>query len=55
MQIYKDCDLIADIDVPAFFKLLGYRDGYFYGSSFVPIENDDETYIVIYRLKVTLL
>ena len=55
MQIYKDCDLIADIDVPAFFKLLGYRDGYFYGSSFVPIENDDETYIVIYRLKVSLL
>lgn len=55
MQIYKDCDLIADIDVPAFFKLLGYCNGCFYGSSFVPVESGDNTYIVIYRLKVDSL
>lgn len=55
MQIYKECDLIADIDVPAFFKLLGYRDGYFYGSSFIQIEKEDMTAIVIYRLKVNQL
>ena len=55
MQIYKECDLIADIDVPAFFKLLGYSDGYFYGSCFIPIENGDITEIVIYRMKVSII
>lgn len=55
MQIYKDCDLIADIDVPAFFKLLGYRDGCFYGSSLVPVDDEDKTSIIIYRLKTTSL
>ena len=55
MQIYKDYDLIADIDVPVFFKLLGYCDGCFYGSSFVPIETTNKTSIIIYRLKITSL
>ena len=52
MQIYKGHDLVADVAVPAFFNFLGYFDGYYYGSSYIPIENDESTTITIYRLKI---
>lgn len=52
MQIYKGHDLVADVDVPSFFNFLGYSDGYYYGSSYIPIENDESTTIAIYRLKI---
>lgn len=52
MQIYKGHDLVADVDVPSFFNFPGYSDGYYYGSSYIPIENDESTTIAIYRLKI---
>lgn len=52
MQIYKGHDLVADVDVPSFFNFLGYSDGYYYGSSYIPIENDESTTIAIYRLRI---
>ncbi len=52
MQIYKGSDLVADVSVPNFFNFLGYYDGYFYGSSYLPQESEDYTAIAIYRLKI---
>lgn len=52
MQIYKGSDLVADVSVPNFFNFLGYYDGYFYGSSYLPHESEDYTAIAIYRLKI---
>lgn len=52
MQIYKGHDLVADVDVPSFFNFPGYSDGYYYGSSYIPIENDESTTIAIYRLRI---
>lgn len=54
MQIYRNNNLIADVNVPDFFKLLGYYGGDFYGSSFIPIENENSVKIVIYRLNIML-
>lgn len=53
MQIYIDNNLIADIDVPDFFNLLGYHEGYFYGTSYIPIEDDSSSRICLYRLKIS--
>lgn len=52
MQIYKGHDLVADVGVPSFFNFLVYSDGYYYGSSYIPIENDESTTIAIYRLRI---
>lgn len=52
MQIYKNYNLVADIAVPSFFNFLGYYDEYYYGSRYIPLENDEITTIVIYRLKI---
>jgi hypothetical protein len=56
MQIYDNTtyDLLADIDVPLFFKLLGYHDGCFYGVTMLPRETDDNTYVTFHKLKITL-
>jgi hypothetical protein len=56
MQIYDNTtyDLLADIDVPFSFKLLGYYDNCFYGVTMMPRETDDNTYVKFYRLKITL-
>ena len=53
LQIYRNNNLIADVDVPAFFKLLGYRDGYYYGVSYVPIEQTEGTSLIFYKLKIS--
>ena len=52
MQIYKGDDVVADVDAPSFFNFLGYADGYYYGSSYILIENDESTTIAIYRLRI---
>lgn len=50
MQIYRDNDLVADFGVPDYFKLLGYSDGILYGARFIPLEDEDSTRLVLYRL-----
>lgn len=50
MQIYRGNDLVADFGVPDYFKLLGYSEGIFYGARFVPLEDDDSTSLVLYRV-----
>jgi hypothetical protein len=56
MQIYDNTtyDLLADIDVPFSFKLLGYYGACFYGVTMMPRETDDNTYVTFYKLKITL-
>jgi hypothetical protein len=55
MQIYNNAhDLLADIDVPNHFKLLGSYDSCFYGVNWVPVETDDNTYITFYKIKISL-
>lgn len=55
MQIYDNTtyDLLADIDVPFSFKLLGYYDACFYGVTMMPRETEDNTYVTFYKLKLT--
>jgi hypothetical protein len=55
MQIYDHAtfDLLADVDVPFSFKLLGYHDGCFYGVTLMPRETDEQTYVMFYKLKIT--
>lgn len=52
MQIYKNNDLIADVEMPAYFKLLGYRDGFYYGVRLTPVEDPEFTYLVLYKIKI---
>ncbi len=53
MQIYnRSYDLLADVEVPKYFKLLGYFDSCYYGITFVPEETDENTYITIYKIKI---
>ncbi|MDR1223074.1 MAG: DUF4221 domain-containing protein [Tannerella sp.] len=56
MQIYDSTtyDLLADMDVPFSFKLLGSCGGCFYGVTMMPRETDDNTYVTFYKLKITL-
>lgn len=54
IQIYRDNDLLVDIDMPSYFKLLGYRDSCYYGAKFIPVEDMDNTSVVLYRLHIKL-
>ena len=53
MQVYNySHDLIADIDLPSNFKLLGYFDSCFYGVSLTPKETDDNTFVTFYKGRI---
>lgn len=55
MQIYdNNNNLIADVNMPAYFKLLGYKGGYYYGVRLISMENLETTDIVLYRIKIKL-
>lgn len=41
LQAYRDNDLIFEKEMPPYFKLLGYANGYFIGCRFLPVEIDD--------------
>ena len=49
MQVYKDKDLIAEVKVPPFFKMLGRVNDHYYGVRFRPIETEDvDVYFILY-------
>ncbi|MFI3263200.1 MAG: hypothetical protein R3Y26_09900 [Rikenellaceae bacterium] len=54
LQVYdiNTNNLIMDINVPNYFKLLTYKDGYYYGVNFTPKECDDSTILQLYRIKI---
>lgn len=47
MQIYKDDDLIADCPMPDSFQLLGYHGGSYYGACYTPLEEGDDTSLLL--------
>lgn len=49
LQIYKDRVLIADLDVPKGFKVMGYIDPYFFGNPVIDLDNKS---ITIFRFKL---
>jgi len=50
MQIYNySYDLIAEIEVPPNFKLLGYFDSCFYGVTLKPTETEENTFVTFYK------
>ena len=51
MQIYENNDLVADVEMPAFFKLLGYKNGCYYGACFTPKEEMETTNLILYKIK----
>lgn len=53
LQIYRDNNLIADVNVPDFFKLLGYRDGYYYGIRYTTT-GINETLLSLYKIKINI-
>lgn len=54
MQMYKGVNLIADLEMPQYFKLLGYYDGYWYGCRIIPLENMDTTSLVLYKMHIDI-
>lgn len=53
LQIYKNQDLIADLDMPDYFKFLHFYNGVYYGVRFLPVETEDETFFVLYKFKIS--
>lgn len=49
LQIYSDKTLIADVDVPKHFKIIGSLNGCFYGSD---EPNEDKENVMLYRFKI---
>ncbi len=54
MQIYKDSDLIAELSMPPYFKLLGKIGAEYYGVRFLPLENEDNSHFVMYRFSIKI-
>lgn len=53
MQAYLDNDLVLETDMPAFFKLLSFWDGDFYGVKMLPEEDESgKIHFVFYRFKI---
>jgi hypothetical protein len=50
MQLYKDFELIADVPVPTFFKVIGKMGDYYYADG--SAENRENEDIVLYRFKL---
>lgn len=52
MQIYKQDTLISDIEVPIGFEIIGEKDGFYFGSTYVDEVND---IIKIYKFNSNIL
>lgn len=52
MQVYAGNDLVGEFDMPDMFRFLGYWNGYYYGTSFVPRMNEDSMSFILYRYKI---
>lgn len=54
MQVYANTDLVGEFKMPPMFKYLGYYNGYFYGISLLPKQENDKFYFVRYRFKLSM-
>lgn len=56
LQVYSGHDLVSEAGMPGFFKLLGYWNGYLYGTQYLPLEDDKgNVQFVFYRFKIESL
>lgn len=54
MQVYDlNHNLIDDIEMPPFFKLLGHYKGFLYGITMIPKETDEATLFTLYKIRIT--
>ncbi|MDR3235137.1 MAG: DUF4221 domain-containing protein [Prevotellaceae bacterium] len=52
LQVYENSHLIGDFEMPPYFIFLGYYNGVYYGVRIIPIETEDKTEFVFYKLIV---
>lgn len=52
LQVYKNCDLVAEEEMPAFFKCIGHVGDTFYGVNIVPIEKEGKETFTLYKFKI---
>lgn len=53
LQAYAGSDLILESQMPDYFTLLGYSDGYYYGIRILPIETEKgDMNFILYRFKI---
>lgn len=53
LQAYSGANLVLEVNMPDFFKLLGYFDKYIYGVKMIPTETEDgHMNFVFYRFKI---
>ena len=54
MQIYSNDNLVGEFKMPSMFKYLGYYNGYFYGISLLPRQENDKFYYMRYKFKLAI-
>lgn len=54
MQIYSKDNLVGEFKMPSMFKYLGYYNGYFYGISLLPRQENDKFYYMRYKFKLAI-
>lgn len=52
MQIYEDANLIAELTMPSYFKLLGKIGSKYYGVRFLPVEQGEISYFTIFNFSL---
>lgn len=53
LQAYAGSDLILESQMPDYFTLLGYSDGYYYGIRILPVETEKgDMNFILYRFKI---
>ena len=52
LQVYKNCDLVAEEEMPAFFKCIGHVGDTFYGVNIVPVEKEGKETFTLYKFKI---
>lgn len=52
LQAYKNCDLIAEAEMPSFFKCIGHIDDIYYGVNLIPTEKGGKEIFTLYKFKI---
>ena len=52
VQAYKDADLIAEAEMPAYFKIVGKQGGRYYGVRRLPVSDEEETIFTFYSFSL---
>lgn len=55
MQIYEDSNLIAELPMPSYFKMLGKIGSKYYGVRFLPVEQGENAYFTLFYFSLNKL